>query len=79
MNHVGHIFVNIINAGLFNEVMHNFFCLLIVAGSGKENAKGSAINVVAVGRESFLPVVNRGIDVFAPLRWNVSVVFGFGL
>ena len=79
MNHVGYIFLNVISSSFFNEVMHNVFCLLIVAVSGEENVNDSAINVVAVGRESFLPEINGRIDVFAPEFRNVSVVFGFGL
>lgn len=78
VNHVGYVFVNIIGTSFFNEVLHNVFCLLIVAVRGEENAEGSAINVVAVGRESFLPEINGRIDVFAPEFRNVSVVFGFG-
>ena len=78
VNHVGYVFLNVISAGLFNEVLHNVFCLLIVAVRGEENMNDSAINVVAVGRESFLPEINGGIDVFAPEFRNVSVVFGFG-
>ena len=78
VNHVGYVFLNIIGIGLFNEVMHNFFCLFIVAVRGEENAKGSAINVVAVGGESLLPEINGRIDVFSPEFRNVSVVFGFG-
>ena len=66
VNHVGHIFVNIINAGLFNEVMHNFFCLLVVAVSGEKDSYGSTINVVAISGESFLPEVNGRIDARVP-------------
>ena len=78
VNYVGHVFVNIIGTGFFNEVFHNVFCLLIVAVRGEENAKGSAINVMTIGGKSFLPEINGGIDVFAPEFRNVSVVFGFG-
>ena len=78
VNHVGYVFLNIIGTGFFDEVMHDVFRLLIVAVRGEENAEGSAINVVAVGGESFLPEINGGIDVFAPEFRNVSVVFGFG-
>ena len=78
VNHVGYVFLNIIGTGFFDEVMHDVFCLLIVAVRGEENAKGSAINVVAVGGESFFPEINGGIDVFAPEFRNVSVVFCFG-
>ena len=77
MNHVGDIFVNIVDTGFFNEVMHNFFCLFIVAMSGEENANSSAINVVAVGRENVLPVENGGIDMFALLFRNSGIKFSF--
>ena len=79
VNHVGHIFVNIINASLFNEVMHNVFCLFVVAVSCEEHAKGSAIDVVAISGESLLPEINGGIDVLAPEFRNVSIVFSFSL
>ena len=78
VNNIRHIFVNIISAGLFNEVMHNFFCLFVVTVSGEKNAKGSAIYVVAISGEGFLPEVNGGVDVLAPEFRNVSVVFCFG-
>ena len=78
VNHVGDVFFGVINADFFNEVMHNFFCLLVVAVRSEENVNDSAINVVVVGGESFLPEINGGIDVFAPEFRNVSVVFGFG-
>ena len=79
VNNVRHIFVNIVDASLFNEVMHNFFCLLVVAVSGEKDSYGSTINVVAISGESFLPEVNGGVNVLAPEFRNVSVVFGFGL
>ena len=78
VNHVGYVFWNIIGTGFFNEVMHDVFCLFIVAVRGEENVNDSAINVVAVGRESFFPEINGRIDVFSPEFRNVSVVFGFG-
>ena len=79
VNHVGHIFVNIVDAGLFNEVKHNVFCLFVVTVSGEENAKGSAIYVVAISGESLLPEINGGIDVLAPEFRNVSILFSFSL
>ena len=78
VNHVGYVFMNIIGTGFFYEVLHNVFCLLIFAVSGEESANCGTINVVAVGRESFLPEINGRIDVFASEFRNVSVVFGFG-
>ena len=48
VNHVGHIFGNIIGTSLFNEVIHNFFCLSVVAMRCEENANGCAINVMAI-------------------------------
>ncbi len=78
VNHVGYVFVNIIGTGLFNEVMHNFFCLFIVAVRGEENTKGSTINVMTIGGKSFLPEINGRIDVFAPEFRNGSVFFRFG-
>ena len=78
VNYVGYIFLNVISASLFNEVIHNFFCLFIVAVRGEENTKGSTINVMTIGGKSFLPEINGRIDVFAPEFRNVSVMFGFG-
>lgn len=78
VNHVGYVFLNIIGTGFFDEVMHDFFCLFIVAMRGEENAKSSAIDIMTISGESFLPEINRGIDVFALECRNVSVVFSFG-
>ena len=55
-NYVRNVFLYIEDASLFDEVIHNFFGLFEVAVRGKENAKGSAINIMAVSREIFLPV-----------------------
>jgi len=78
VNYVGHVFVNIIGTGFFYEVMHDVFCLFVVAVSGEENVNDSAINVMTIGGKSFLPEINGRIDVFAPEFRNVSVVFCFG-
>ena len=78
VNYVGYIFLNVISAGLFNEVMHNFFRLLIVAVRGEKNANGSAINVVTISGESLLPEINGRVNVFAPCRRDGSVFFRFG-
>ena len=66
VNHVGYIFVNIVDTSFFNEVVHNFFSLVVVAVSSKENVDSSAINVMTIGGESFLPVEDGRIDMFAP-------------
>ena len=77
VNHVGDIFVSIVHAGFFNEVVHNFFCLVVVTVRGEENANGRAINVTTIVGENFLPVENGGIDMFAPQLWNSSINFSF--
>ena len=66
MNHVGDVFVDIVDADFFDEIMHNFFCLVIVAMRGEKSANDCPINVMAIGKENFLPVENGRIDMFAP-------------
>ena len=73
VNYVVDILVNIVGTSFFNEVMHNFFSLSVVAMRGEENAESCAINVMAISGKIFLPVKDGGIDMSTPLLWDSGV------